>query len=153
MPSLALRIEWSKLYARTRRWSEEVGLVGEEARRLPISLEFRAKEWENRVRAIPLGVVVPDLAEGAIAYAMKQAAMYRDIAARAEVSMSEVRRGRGKRRQRVVEEDELMLPAEGGDEGGEDDGMGLDDDEEELNDLRRGVSDEELMFGEGEDED
>ncbi|KAJ7936005.1 hypothetical protein B0H13DRAFT_2304071 [Mycena leptocephala] len=149
----ALRIEWSKSYARTRRWSEEVGLVGEEARRLPISLEFRAKEWEDRVRAIPLGVVVPDLAEGAIAYAMKQAAMYRDIAARAEVSMSEVRRGRGKRRQWVVEEDELMLAAEGGDEGGEDDGMGLDDDEEELNDLRGGVSDEELMFGEGEDED
>jgi hypothetical protein len=115
-------------------------------------MEFRATEWEDRVRRIPLGVVAPDLAEGAVAYAMKQAMMYRDIAARAEISMSEVRRGRGKRRQRVVEEDELMLPVEG--EGGrEDDGMGLEDDEDELNDLRGGLSDEEFLFGEADDDD
>ncbi|KAF8205189.1 hypothetical protein K438DRAFT_1543320, partial [Mycena galopus ATCC 62051] len=41
-----LRIEWTKAYARTRRWEEETRLLAEEARRLPISLEYCAREWE-----------------------------------------------------------------------------------------------------------
>ncbi|KAJ7886239.1 hypothetical protein B0H14DRAFT_2243953, partial [Mycena olivaceomarginata] len=42
----ALRIEWCKAYARTRRWEEEVRLVAEEVRRVGVALEYRACEWE-----------------------------------------------------------------------------------------------------------
>ncbi|KAJ7815731.1 hypothetical protein B0H14DRAFT_2277775, partial [Mycena olivaceomarginata] len=41
----ALRVEWTKAYARVRRWHEEQLLVQEEARRAGVTLEFRAKEW------------------------------------------------------------------------------------------------------------
>ncbi|KAJ7850849.1 hypothetical protein B0H13DRAFT_2360511 [Mycena leptocephala] len=122
------------------------GLGRRRGRRLPVSMEFRATEWEDRVRRIPLGVVAPDLAEGAVAYAMKQAVMYRDIAARAEISMSEVQRGRGKRATGGGG-GRADVAVEGGG-GREDDGMGLEDDEDELNDLRGGLSDEEFLFGE-----
>ncbi|KAJ7753697.1 hypothetical protein B0H14DRAFT_3512709 [Mycena olivaceomarginata] len=44
----ALRIEWCKAYARTRRWREEMLLVEEEVRRAGVTLEFRAREWEAR---------------------------------------------------------------------------------------------------------
>ncbi|KAJ7462179.1 hypothetical protein FB451DRAFT_950331, partial [Mycena latifolia] len=43
----ALRIEWSKAYVRTRRWREETQMLEEEVRRLPVSLEFRASQWEE----------------------------------------------------------------------------------------------------------
>ncbi|KAF8147457.1 hypothetical protein K438DRAFT_1509006, partial [Mycena galopus ATCC 62051] len=39
-------IEWCKVYARTRRWDEEVRLVQEEERRIGVTLECRAREWE-----------------------------------------------------------------------------------------------------------
>ncbi|KAJ7019263.1 hypothetical protein C8F04DRAFT_913208, partial [Mycena alexandri] len=76
----ALRIEWAKAYARVRRWREETRLLQEEARRLPVSLEYEAVEWERRVRLVPVGDAVEfEQAEGGIAYALKQAAMYREI--------------------------------------------------------------------------
>ncbi|KAJ7900467.1 hypothetical protein B0H13DRAFT_2336571 [Mycena leptocephala] len=144
----ALRIEWAKAWGRTRRWNEETRLVVEEARRLPVSLESRATEWEKRVQAVPVGTaeweeraqIVPmgtvafDWAQGAIAYGLKQAAMYRDIAA--------------------VEEDELMGVDEGDEEAREDeDEIGFDDDEDELDDLRGDISDDEFILGGGEDDD
>ncbi|KAL0566047.1 hypothetical protein V5O48_015965 [Marasmius crinis-equi] len=44
----AVRIEWCKAYARKRRWTEELALVEEEMRRVPLSLEHEAQVWEGR---------------------------------------------------------------------------------------------------------
>jgi hypothetical protein len=116
-------------------------------------LEFRAREWEQRVKDIPIGVIPVEQAEGAIAYGLKQAAMYRDIAARFKVSMTEGRRGRGKRRRRV-EEDKLMTIDEAGEGEGDGDGDEIEfGDEDELDDLCGDVSDEEFLLGGGEDDD
>ncbi|KAJ7768836.1 hypothetical protein B0H16DRAFT_1716037 [Mycena metata] len=133
----ALRIEWCKAYARTRRWGEEMRLIDEEVRRLGVTLEYMAKEWEGRAKGVRVGVVAYEEAEGGMAFAMKQAAMYRQIVARVVISMTELRRGRGKKRKRFVdnwverEEDEI----------------GRDEDEEELQDLRGDVSEDELLLG------
>jgi hypothetical protein len=51
----ALCIEWCKAYACTRRWEEEVRLVAEEVRRIRVALEYRACEWESRMRGVPIG--------------------------------------------------------------------------------------------------
>ncbi|KAJ7670404.1 hypothetical protein B0H14DRAFT_3538516 [Mycena olivaceomarginata] len=51
----ALQIEWCKAWARVRRWEEEVRLVEEEVRRAGVSLEYRAREWEERARTVPVG--------------------------------------------------------------------------------------------------
>ncbi|KAJ7649913.1 hypothetical protein FB45DRAFT_730388 [Roridomyces roridus] len=141
----ALRIEWSKAYARCRRWDEEIKLLREEQRRLPISLNHRADEWEARARSVPMGVLpVSQQAKGAIAYALKQAAMFRDLARRAEVTRTEVRLGRGKRRVPVVSDDMDVDEAE--DEGWEEDG-------EELDDCHGDVSDEEHILDGGLEDD
>lgn len=158
---LALRIEWSKAWARTRRWHEETRMVTEEARRLPVSLEHRAKEWERRVQQVPLGTIAFEEAQGAIAYGLKQAALYRDIAERAGVTMTEERRGKGRPRRRIVEDEDVFM--DGGGVGGngavgedsedDEDEIGLDDDEDELEQWAGDVSDEEHLLGGGEDDD
>ncbi|KAJ7715348.1 hypothetical protein B0H16DRAFT_1339955, partial [Mycena metata] len=142
----ALRIEWSKAYARVRRWREEVRLLEEEARRLPISLEFEAKQWEDMVKEVQVGLIPYEEAAGAIAYGLKQAAIYREIAARVPVTMTELRVGRGKRRRRI-EQDEMDV------EGRDEDEIGADEDERELEDLRGNESDEEHILGGGLDDD
>ncbi|KAJ7773717.1 hypothetical protein DFH07DRAFT_767661 [Mycena maculata] len=73
----ALQIEWSKPYARTRRWREEDRLLVEETQRLPVFLEFYAREWERRAGQIPVSVWSAELAEGVIVYALRQAAISR----------------------------------------------------------------------------
>ncbi|KAJ7801206.1 hypothetical protein B0H14DRAFT_3489894 [Mycena olivaceomarginata] len=140
----ALRIEWCKAYARTRRWREEMLLVEEEVRRAGVTLEYRAREWEERAMAIPVGEsqmqewdratdgLAPwtyERSEGAVAYALKQAA---------------VRRGRGKRR--MVYDDE-WVDGEGG--------AGRSEvPEEELEDVRGDdVADDDFILGGGADED
>ncbi|KAJ7210362.1 hypothetical protein GGX14DRAFT_565567 [Mycena pura] len=154
----ALRIEWAKAWARTRRWGEQLALVQDEASRFPVSMEARAQKWEERVRNVPLGTIPVQQAEGLIAYGLKQAAMYRDIAKRAKESMTEVRRGRGKRRMRVVDEDEVALAGvpsgtmSDDDEDHEEGRTGWSEDDEELNDLRGDVSDEEFILGGGDDD-
>jgi hypothetical protein len=45
---VALQIEWCKAWARVQRWEEEV-------RRAGVSLEYRAREWEERTRTVPVG--------------------------------------------------------------------------------------------------
>ncbi|KAJ7823928.1 hypothetical protein B0H13DRAFT_2375773 [Mycena leptocephala] len=50
----ALRIEWCKAYARSRRWNEEVAMLREEFRRIPISLTFEAELWIARGKAVPI---------------------------------------------------------------------------------------------------
>ncbi|KAJ7785629.1 hypothetical protein B0H16DRAFT_1707886 [Mycena metata] len=145
----AVRIEWSKVYARVRRWREEMRLLEEEAQHLPISLEFEATEWEGRVRMVRVRTVVYKDTEGAIAYRIKQAAMYREIAARVLVTMTELRMGRGKRRKRIQPLDEMDVDA--GAE--EEDNIGVDSDEEELEDLRGNDTDDEHLLAGGADDD
>ncbi|KAJ7901050.1 hypothetical protein B0H14DRAFT_3422958 [Mycena olivaceomarginata] len=160
----ALRIEWCKAYARTRRWREEMLLVDEEVRRAGVTLEFRAREWDQRAMAVPVGESqweewnratgrlagwTYERAEGAVAYALKQAAVFRDIAARLTISMTEVRRGRGKRR--LMFDDEWVEGGENGAAGGSEVGGG---EEQELEDLRGDeVADDDFVFGGGADED
>jgi hypothetical protein len=53
----ALWVEWAKLYARSRRWNEEVQTLKEEFRRLPVSLEFEAEVWDQRLKDVPVGQI------------------------------------------------------------------------------------------------
>ncbi|KAJ6514835.1 hypothetical protein C8R47DRAFT_961298, partial [Mycena vitilis] len=94
----ALRIEWAKAWARSRRWKEEVLLVEEEYRRVLVSFEHEAALWEGRATAVPVGVIPVEIAEGQIAYAMGKARMFRKLALRVTVSMTEIHHGRGKKR-------------------------------------------------------
>jgi hypothetical protein len=103
----ALHIEWCKAWDHTKQWHEELHLVEEEVRRAGVSLEHCAREWEERVRGIPvsqeermewgalpgIGEWTVECAEGAIAYGLKQTEMYRDIARHITVSMTEEQRG------------------------------------------------------------
>ncbi|KAF7341815.1 hypothetical protein MSAN_02036500 [Mycena sanguinolenta] len=75
-----LRIEWSKAWARSRRWTEEVRLLEEEWRRLPVTHAHREKVWIERAVAVPVGSIPFAEAEGMVAYATKQSQMYRDLA-------------------------------------------------------------------------
>ncbi|KAJ6514372.1 hypothetical protein C8R47DRAFT_1206735 [Mycena vitilis] len=72
-----LRVEWCKAWARTRRWTEEVCLLREEMRRVPISLRCKAEWW--MAQRSPTGFEDAQL-EGAAAYATKQATLYTDLA-------------------------------------------------------------------------
>ncbi|KAJ3831999.1 hypothetical protein F5878DRAFT_499319, partial [Lentinula raphanica] len=77
-----VRVEWCKTHARARRWTEEVNLLMEEKRRVLVSLEYNAKEWEGR--AIYDGPLAEgkDAAhkEGARAYALSQASVFHTLA-------------------------------------------------------------------------
>jgi hypothetical protein len=52
-----LRVEWTKAYTCVRRWHKEQMLVEEEVRRARVTLEFRANEWEDRARGVPISSV------------------------------------------------------------------------------------------------
>ncbi|KAJ7318050.1 hypothetical protein DFH08DRAFT_646893, partial [Mycena albidolilacea] len=80
----ALRIEWAKAYVRARRWNEEVRLLTEEFRRVPISLECEADWWLERAQVVPVGTdaLHEAYAQGMIAYAIKQESLFRGLAAR-----------------------------------------------------------------------
>ncbi|KAJ7715371.1 hypothetical protein B0H14DRAFT_2644141 [Mycena olivaceomarginata] len=95
----ALRIEWSKAWARSRHWTEEVRLLEEEWRRLPVTYTHCEQLWLQRAVAVPTGSIPEAVAEGKVVYAAKQAQLYRDLAARAEVTRTEVKLARGKKRQ------------------------------------------------------
>ncbi|KAJ7684861.1 hypothetical protein DFH06DRAFT_970627, partial [Mycena polygramma] len=96
----ALRIEWSKSYARTHRWDEESGLVEAEYERVGVSFEHEARRWEARARAVAGAEIPPPEAQGAIAFATRQAEMYRDLRRRGEITWTEEKIPRGKKRAR-----------------------------------------------------
>ncbi|KAJ6467623.1 hypothetical protein C8R47DRAFT_942443, partial [Mycena vitilis] len=75
----ALRIEWAKAWARSRRWTEEVRLLEEEWRRLPVSFAHREQQWVKRAQAVPTGSIPFAEAQGKVAYAAKQVQLYRDL--------------------------------------------------------------------------
>ncbi|KAJ7350847.1 hypothetical protein DFH08DRAFT_958466 [Mycena albidolilacea] len=94
----ALRIEWSKAWAQSRRWTEEVRLLKEEWRRLPLMYEHRERLWKEQAVPVPVTSIPEAEAEGMIAYALKQAQLYRDLAAQAETTRTEAKLARGKKR-------------------------------------------------------
>ncbi|KAF7351520.1 CxC2 domain-containing protein [Mycena sanguinolenta] len=122
----ALRIEWSKAWARSRRWTEEVRLLEEEWRRLPISYAHREKVWIDRAVAVPTGSIPFPEAEGMVAYATKQAQMY----------------SRGKKRRVWGPTWDPVIP-EGANED-ENAGSNTDEEDDERGDID---SDEELLLG------
>ncbi|KAK7018729.1 hypothetical protein VNI00_018289 [Paramarasmius palmivorus] len=71
-----LRVEWAKLYARLRRWQEEAHLVEEEMRRVLVSLEWSARQWDTRAEDTGFTGIH---AEGASSYAHRQAALFRRL--------------------------------------------------------------------------
>jgi hypothetical protein len=97
---LVLRVEWCKAWARTRRWSEEIKLLEEEWRRVPLSFAFEERKWVRRAQSVPIGVVTVEDAEGLVAYATKQADVYRNLARRAVEVRAEPELRRGVRRVR-----------------------------------------------------
>ncbi|KAL0568608.1 hypothetical protein V5O48_013381 [Marasmius crinis-equi] len=74
-----MRIEWSKSWARKRRWAEELALVDEEMRRTLVTLQHDAEEWKGL--AMVEGEVDGVLMEGMRAFALEQAATRQALAA------------------------------------------------------------------------
>ncbi|KAJ3753954.1 hypothetical protein EV360DRAFT_16918, partial [Lentinula raphanica] len=76
-----MRVEWCKAYSRVQRWHEELELLAEEKRRVLVSLEHEALQWEGRqVYAGPLAAKSDEIhLEGARAYALSQAHLYQQI--------------------------------------------------------------------------
>ncbi|KAJ7116140.1 hypothetical protein C8R43DRAFT_902475 [Mycena crocata] len=60
----ALRIEWAKAYAQSRRWKEEVKLLEEESHRVEVSFEWMAYVWDQRAQAIQVGSLSATVVEG-----------------------------------------------------------------------------------------
>jgi hypothetical protein len=128
----------------------------EEFRRLPISLEFEADLWRERASAVPFRAseLQDAYAQGLIAYALKQEALFRDIAARARQTETAAKVARGKRGPREAIIDPLApLSQRAGTDAAREEGDDDDDDDglvagEEI-DGDRGVieSDEELVMG------
>ncbi|KAJ7631946.1 hypothetical protein DFH06DRAFT_1337469 [Mycena polygramma] len=117
-----LRVEWCKAWARTRRWTEEVRLLREEMRRVPITLRHKAAWWMDH--RFPTGFEDERL-EGATAYATKQATLFADLAASFEKQWAPIRH------LEVVEEDQAVrLAAQEESDGDDDEDEGSDDGQE-----------------------
>lgn len=73
-----MRVEWAKSKARADRWAEEVILLREEMRRVIQYFHWKANWWVSQggLRTD----VSTDIQLGLIAYASKQATMYRCMA-------------------------------------------------------------------------
>jgi hypothetical protein len=70
-------VEWAKAWARTRRWTEEVRLLREEMCRVVITLWWKAGWWTDRSE---IEEFEGFHAEGVRAYALRQAALMRNMA-------------------------------------------------------------------------
>ncbi|KAJ7805644.1 hypothetical protein B0H13DRAFT_1670300 [Mycena leptocephala] len=98
----ALRVEWSKVFARVRRWTEEERLLREEFSRVGQSFDYEAGRWEARAMVVHVGVLPLEDAEGAIAYAAKHAEMYRDLKIRGHKTWTAAKTPSGKKKQRHI---------------------------------------------------
>ncbi|KAJ7429706.1 hypothetical protein B0H11DRAFT_2166764 [Mycena galericulata] len=150
----ALRIEWSKAYARVRRWNEEVTLLEVEYLRVLVSFEFEALRWDRRARAVPIGVIPWEEAVGAVAFARKQAAMFRDLKRRGEETWTAPPLARGKKKVRAASAPESSVYQPELEEDEEERERKEREDEEEDELVRGDVSDDEelLMGGEADDD-
>ncbi|KAJ7693184.1 hypothetical protein B0H17DRAFT_933273, partial [Mycena rosella] len=128
-----LCVEWSKAWARTRRWTEEVRLLKEEMRRVPLTLRWKATWWLEKERLAPAGFD-EERAEGAAAYATRQAELYTKLAARFELMWAglqdlEAVPDEGEEEEQVeLDEDEMDKDGDNGD-----DGEGGDENKNEVN--------------------
>ncbi|KAJ7888055.1 hypothetical protein B0H14DRAFT_3430251 [Mycena olivaceomarginata] len=81
----SVRVEWSKAYARVKRWREETLLLQEEMVQCLRTLEWQAARWDERALSMhyrgQIKYTAPHL-QGAIALAAKQAAVRRELACR-----------------------------------------------------------------------
>ncbi|KAF8209815.1 hypothetical protein K438DRAFT_1960048 [Mycena galopus ATCC 62051] len=146
-----LRIEWSKAWARSRRWKEEVRLLEEEWRQLPVSYAHREQLWVDRTVAVPKSKLTVEVAAGLIAYATKQAQLVRGLAERAEITRTEAKLAKGKKRavweptwDPVISMGDESEGANGGDNDEDENEDGEDDEDDERGDID---SDEELLMG------
>ncbi|KAJ7604746.1 hypothetical protein FB45DRAFT_880205 [Roridomyces roridus] len=137
----ALRIEYAKTWARSRRWTEERRMLEEEWRRLLATHQYRERLWQVRGAAVGVGVIDAEIAEGKVAYAAKQAHLCRELHQRAEAvrTAAPLRRGQKRHRPEVLPYGFSAATVEEG-EGHVSDGEGSDG--------RGDVdSDEELLMG------
>ncbi|KAG2135246.1 hypothetical protein DEU56DRAFT_981136 [Suillus clintonianus] len=74
----SLRVEWCRARARAHRWEEEVQLLREEMRRVLAFFEWQAVWWDTQGSRRTFGS--PESAEGAVAYAHRQASLRRSLA-------------------------------------------------------------------------
>ncbi|KAJ7182645.1 hypothetical protein C8R43DRAFT_869153 [Mycena crocata] len=80
----ALRVEWCKVFARTRRYAEDVRMLREEMGRTMESGYREAEAWEDLlVNKLP--DASPELREGRLAYAAEHAETEREMCARLEL--------------------------------------------------------------------
>ncbi|KAF7296779.1 CxC2 domain-containing protein [Mycena indigotica] len=114
----ALRIEWAKAWARVRRWSEEVEILTEEWRRFGVSLAYEQQRWKKRAEEVQISAMSVSDAEGAIAYAIKQADIYENLALRVRVTSDDL----------LLDEGDGMIED---DDGGDEDGN-FDEEEDHL---------------------
>lgn len=72
-----MRVEWSKSRARAERWHEEIILLPEEMRRVLAYFDWKSKWWlaQRDCRVF----VRPAVRHGMVAYAEKQAALFRSM--------------------------------------------------------------------------
>ncbi|KAJ3768201.1 hypothetical protein FB446DRAFT_621178, partial [Lentinula raphanica] len=77
-----VQVEWCKTHARAKRWMEKVALLAEEKRRVLISLEYNATEWEGKAKYEGPLLEGKDVVhmEGVQAYAFSQAAVFCTLA-------------------------------------------------------------------------
>ncbi|KAF7345872.1 CxC2 domain-containing protein [Mycena venus] len=94
----ALQIEWSKAYARTCRWQEEIELVEAEYEWIRLTFEYEARCWDERASVVPIGVIPRAKAEGAVAFAKEQASMFRNLRQLSKTVWTEEKVPRGKKR-------------------------------------------------------
>ncbi|KAK7026675.1 hypothetical protein VNI00_015548 [Paramarasmius palmivorus] len=128
----ALRIEWSKSWARKRRWDEELDLIIEEKRRVIASLTYDAEKWLERAEH------QEQSPEGYLAYAYRQAALRKGLIERFEALW----RMPIRQHQRAKKSVEPVKDARDGDdseavseeENEEDIRMSIDDDDEDEDD-------------------
>ena len=78
---VALRVEFLKVRARAMRFGEEVQLLQEEQRRVLVSLERDALEWERRIVLAEQKECVV-LQQGVVAYAARQRDLLRGLQTR-----------------------------------------------------------------------
>ncbi|KAJ7858228.1 hypothetical protein B0H14DRAFT_3085090 [Mycena olivaceomarginata] len=75
----SVRVEWARAKARKTRWVEEAMILEEEMRRTLRYLEWQAVWWEGRQVGRPRAS--PQVQDGMRAYALRQAALHRRLAA------------------------------------------------------------------------
>ncbi|KAK7022741.1 hypothetical protein VNI00_017017 [Paramarasmius palmivorus] len=125
----ALRIEWSKCWARKRRWDEELALVVEEKRRVVQSLQFQASVWRQKAEKHLDGGQ-----EGHYAYAIRQAALRESLVVRFQTIWKTPIRSRGRAKKKIEAEKAGPDEDDNGEES-EDEGDGnfgtVDDDEDD----------------------